>query len=448
MAGETFFWGGQWWQAGDKAAFAKWLHAHGANFSTWAAKHPKVATRVFGGGAAAGKPAAPSLVDIASKQYDASIAPSLDALNKERARSQAEANSNMANIKGMYAALAGMLGSVGPSISNNYQAAANTELAAGRGFGDQEAARGIAEGDKAAGYLTTAGAPQAAIEGAKAAAGGTNTGDLVYGQGGYIPATTTAREGAAFASAGAMLPGTAVGRGQDELRSALADAMKNDASFGDKIAELQAGRPEAIQKLVSDMIDQQRQDRALHDQEIALGIRQRTSDATITGVDPVTGKPTAVSQRAAAAARAKAAAAAKAAKSKDAATRAAGIKAREDAFASARQNIFSQAAHLPKAAPMTKDDIKAWIKSHPGADPRQMPATKPGTSYTKAKTALFNQYKDLLRYATASGRPALKRRLNQMIDEALAAAGIHPPAPKPSTANTVAAVGSVYGWGR
>lgn len=448
MATQTFFWGGQWWKPSDKAAFAKWLQAHGASLGTWSARHPDLASKMFGSSSPAGSgPGGSSpfnLADWAGKQYDASIAPALASIETERGRARAESEAQMKNIQGIYAALSGMLGSVGPAISANYDKAANTELAGGRGFGDQEAARGAAEGDKAAGYLTAAGAPQAAIEGVKAAAGGEGSGNVVYGEGGYIPATTTAREGAAFASAGAMLPAQSVGMGQIELRGALDQAMKNDTDFSDKIAELQAGRPEGIQKIISDFMEQDRAERALRLQEGYLNNTLRSTDAKITGIDPVTGQPTYSTQYDAAKTKADAAKARAAAKSKSQAARATAVKAREDAFSTARHSMAIDAKAFAGHALTLKEQVQWAVKHHKPVS--QAPKTGGGLRYNEAKRRLFAKYSDLLRYATSSGRPALKQRLNAMIDEVLRSYGINPEAPAGSGAGAAAAGAAAAAW--
>lgn len=437
----TFAWGGRVWGRRDKAAFAKWLRSRGINYATWEARHP-AAARVFSGGGGGGAPApAFDLMDWAGKRYDTAIAPALASIEEERGRSKAETEAYMRNIQGMYTALAGMLGSIGPSISHNYQEAANTELAGGRGFGDQEAARGIAEGDKAAGYLTAAGAPQAAIEGVKAAAGGEGSGNVVYGTGGYIPATTLAREGAAFASAGAMLPAQAAGMGQIELRGALDEALKNQQEFASKIAELKAGRAEGIQKIVQDFLENDRAERALRMQEGYLGNTLRTTGAKITGVDPVTGMPTYESQYDAAKIKADAAKARAAARSKDKAARAAGNKARESAFTTARHSMAVDAKEFAGRETTQKERMMWWAQ-HPKRKLTDAPKRTGGLTYAQAKQRLFAKYSDLLRYAAPAGRAALKKRLNQMIDEVLASYGIRPSTP--GRAPRAAQVGSGF----
>lgn len=432
MAAKSFSWGGRMWKASDKAAFAKWLGARGASYAHWASTHPQLAKDVFGAAAPAASKPGISLTDWAGQQYDASVKPEIDTLNTERARTADAAKAQMANIQGVYSALAGMLKDAGPAVSANYQAAANTELAAGRGLGDQEAARGQAEGAKAEGYLAAAGAPQAAIEGAKAAAGGTDSGNLVYGTGGMIPATTTAREGAAFASAADMLPAGAVGQGQMYLKSALTDANAADAGFGDKIAEIQAGRAAGVQKVIQDFLENQRADRALALQEGYLGNTQRTTAAKITGVDPVTGQPTYESVYDKNKIKADAAKAKQAQKTKSSAAHNAAIKSREDAFASARHAMSGEAKKYA-GHPLTLKEQVAWsVKNHKPVS--QAPKNGGGVSYAQAKKQLFAEYSDVLRYASgAAGRAALKKRLNAMIDEILQANGLRPAAAVSST---------------
>lgn len=440
MAAKSFSWGGRMWKSTDKAAFAKWLGARGASYATWASKHPQLAKDVFGAAAPApGKPGL-SLADWAGQQYDASVKPEIDALTTQRTRTAEESKQQMANIQGIYSALAGMLKDVGPAVSQNYQAAANTELAAGRGLGDQEAARGTAEGDKAEGYLAAAGAPQAAIEGAKTAAGGTDSGNLVYGTGGAIPATSTAREGAAFASAADFLPAGAVGQGQMYLRSALQDAQKADTDFGDKIGEITAGRTAGIQKIIQDFLENQRADRALALQEGYLGNTQRSTAAKITGVDPVTGQPTYESVYDKNKIKADAAKARQAQKTKSTAAHTAAIKAREDAFATARHGMAAEAAKFAGHPLTLKEQVQWSVKNHKPVS--QAPKNGGGTSYAQAKKQLFAEYADVLRFASGAGRAALKKRLNAMIDEVLAAHGMRPSATsaaaQPAWANATA----------
>ena len=443
MADQTFYWGGRWWKPSDKAAFAKHLQAHGVSYAGWAKNHPALAARVFGSKTTAGAaPKGMSLADWAGKQYDDATAPELGTLETERARTRAESEQSMKNAQGIYAALAAMLGSAAPAVSSAYESAANTELAAGRGLGDQEAARGKAEGDKAEGYLTAAGAPQAAIEGVKAAAGGEGSGSLVYGLGGMLPATSTAREGAAFSSAAAMLPGTAVGRGQDELRTILSEQTKNDAEFGDKIAEIKAGRASGVQKIIQDFMENARAERALRLQEGYLGNTKRTTAAKITGVDPVTGQPTYEAVYDAAKVKADAAKARAAAKSKNQGAKSAAIKARESAFSTARHSMMTDAKTFA-GHPMTLKEQAQWVVKHPGKTIRDAPKAGGGMSYAQAKQRLFTKYADLLRYATASTRPQLKRRLNAMIDQVLASYGIHPAA-APKHAGPSAPLGSGF----
>lgn len=422
----TFFWGGRWWKPSDKAAFRKHLAQHGVTFGAWAKNHPQLASKMFGGGA--GKPAGMSIVEWAGKQYDAENQPTIDALTKDRATAKAESEQYMKNASGIYQALAGMLGDVGPQIGAGYQAAANTELAGGRGFGNQEAARGKAEGDKAAGYLTAAGAPQAAIEGVKAAAGGEESGNVVYGTGGYIPATSTAREGAAFAAAGSMLPAQAVGQGQVAIRGAMSDAMKNDAEIASKIAEVRGGRAAGIQKIIQDFMENSRAERALRLQEGYLGNTKRSTTAKITGVDPATGQPTYEATYDKNKTIADAKKARDAAKTKDATARASAVKARESAFSTAQHSMSVDAKEFAGHPTTTKEQMLWWAQ-HPKRKLSDAPKHAGGLSYAQAKQRLFAKYSDLLRYATASGRPALKRRLNQMIDTVLTSYGIRPAAP-------------------
>ena len=405
----TFFWGNQWWGPNDKAAFTRWLQQHGASYNLWARNHPALATKMFGSSSASSTSALDNLLAEATSQVDSNIKAQEGLINTQRQHT-ADQNQNLINnTKEAYAALAGLLGNVGPQVAGIYNNAASEDSAIAKGFADAQASIQKGEASTVGDFLGKIGAPAEQIQQVLEKAGGPGAADVVYGLGGGMNASGLAREGAAFGSAAAMLPGEAAGIGQQNILTSAQKAMQDDQTFQDQLNQLYAGRGASIQDVLAKLQDNARQDRALRDQELSLGntLTNTAHDNALADAEFAQGQQTAT---------AKAAASAKA-------NRQAAVKAREDAFASARQDIFKQAKGLLK--PMSVDEQIAWMAQHPGKKPPAMT----GPSYAQAKKMLFNQYKDLLRYATRAGRSALKKRLNQMIDEALAAAGFTPPKP-------------------
>lgn len=423
MASSTFFWGDRTWGAGDQAAFAKWLQRHGVTYTSWARNHPAAAAILGGGSSSAGggsAAAASTPFQTASDEARAEIQAQIDAVNQERQRA-AESNQRTAqNMTGFYSALAGMLKGIGPATASTYANATSQEAAIGKGFSDAQAAIQSGEATDMTSFLTKIGAPQEQVKQVLDKVGGPGASDVVYGLGAAIPATALNREGAAFTAAADMLPATGAKMGMENLRGLESDFAKTNQGYDDRVSQILGTLPKTTQDLLQQWLENNRAERALQVQEGYYGQSNLKTGAELTGKLP-NGQPTYAAQQDAA----KKAADAKASRQK-------AIQDREAAFDAARQDIFKQAHGLVQ--PMTIDDKVAWVAAHAseGKSFADAPNTKP-VDYAAAKKALFNQYKDLLRYATASGKAALKRRLNQMIDEALAAAGIHPTtAPKKS----------------
>src|SRR6185295_7872730 len=158
----------------------------------------------------------------------------------------------------------------------------------------------------------------------------------------------------------------------------------------------------------------------------------RSTTAKITGVDPVTGQPTYEATYDKNKIKADAAKARAAAKTKSTAAHTAAVKAREDAFATARHSMATEAKQYVGHPLTLKEQVQWSVKNHKPVS--QAPKTGGGIGYAAAKKRLFAEYSDLLRYASGAGRAALKKRLNQMIDEVLQGYGMHPSASSSSAA--------------
>lgn len=107
--------------------------------------------------------------------------------------------------------------------------------------------------------------------------------------------------------------------------------------------------------------------------------------------------------------------------------RTAALKAREDAFASARTAAFAEA----KSFVHRKEPTQAAVQAAARAGKRRPPATITRTPYATAHAALYEKHAPkLLRYAAGeSGRKQLKKRIDAMLKEALASVRITDGAP-------------------
>jgi hypothetical protein len=388
------------WGPAEQASFAAYLRKHGVSYGSWAAGHA--------GAAGTFQPPAQS---AALAQATAAAQPGIDAILADQKKARADAQQQLANNQGFSQALATMYGGIAPQVQGLYSNAAGETGALAKGFGDAATASAAAQTSGAADILGRAGAPQGSVDAVNAQLGGP-VGDVLYGTQGYIPAAGLAREGAAFGAAASSLPAYAGALGQQQAAQIRHDATVQNQSFLDA---LRAER-DKIPGLAQDILNQQAQNdisrQSIASQNAYLQNTLRSTGATITGYDPLTGQPTYNAQQ-------------------DTATRAAtlaanqkaGKQARETAFTTARTTMFTDIKDLTTT-------VKGDPNAYPGS-PEAKDHTVPPT-YEKARTYLLGKYKDLLKYATRTTKPQLRARLNALIDDVLAANGIHPAAAKPA----------------
>lgn len=357
-----------------------------------------------------------SLYATALKLAQQAEQPTLDAINAERERAAKESAASVTNAQGFTDALSKLYSGIAPEIQKTYDTAAGATAGFGKGFSAAEEA--IRNGDAAnlGEFLQKTGAPSDVIAGVQQKAAPSGLGDVEYGLNGYIPAAGLEREGAGFTAAAKMLPAMAAGQGQMTIAQLLKQGADQNFQYGQQAATELGKIPGSARSILNDIISQANAQRSMDIQDAYLNNTQRNTTANLTGVDPVTGQPTY-----SAATKAQAAAAARTA------DRGKSVKARESAFAQAQVSLFDDAKALTKA--MTTDDRINWLVQHPGSKLSDAPASF-APPYAVAAKQLFDKYKFLLRYASRSGQPALKKRLNQIIADALAAAGIHPAAPR------------------
>lgn len=107
-------------------------------------------------------------------------------------------------------------------------------------------------------------------------------------------------------------------------------------------------------------------------------------------------------------------------------TRRKAVSSKEDAFASARNEIYEEVSRLSRVPRLEDLSVDQQYEVKYGGKKLEDFATKP--SYEKAYNLLWGQYgESLLRYSSQRGRANLTKRVKAMIDKALASVGIVPP---------------------
>lgn len=197
------------------------------------------------------------LLQQATSLVNASYAPTLAELARQRKEAEAEAALRQQNLAGFTKAYAQLLQPQAGQVSDAYHQAAQDTTAAASGFsqGMQDALQGSA--DRTNEILKNAGAPEGQMIHPTS-----GPSDVLYGLQGYIPGRELANSGAAFSSAAAFLPATAVGRGQQLAFTQSAADRKADRELQAKIREVEAEKPGAIQKARQEFADFQLKQRA------------------------------------------------------------------------------------------------------------------------------------------------------------------------------------------
>lgn len=190
-----------------------------------------------------------SLYADAGKYADTILNPYRDEVRRQEAEALADAQNRAQFSNASAAALAKILGGIAPQIQNIYHEASADTSAAAKGFSDGLRASAEKSASEANDLMTRlAGAPaDQQISGDRAQ----GAGDVAYGLGGYIPGQTFAREGAAYASAAALLPNTAIGEGLRQAQQALqAGAARKKELEDDYLSTIAKQRPELIQSYI------------------------------------------------------------------------------------------------------------------------------------------------------------------------------------------------------
>lgn len=145
----------------------------------------------------------------AADAANAALAPEEQGIADLQSQAAAQQQAELASVLGFTNASAQMAQQYAPAVQSAYTHAAATQGALAKGFSDGfRQAQGQQAGNINS-FLSQQGAPSGQM-----LPGDTGAADAMFGIDGYIPASTFAREGAAFGSAAARYPQTVMGIGQ------------------------------------------------------------------------------------------------------------------------------------------------------------------------------------------------------------------------------------------
>lgn len=225
--------------------------------------------------------------------------PQMQAIQNAQAASIMAARNSAASSQGYYKALAGILQGIGPETRAGYQAAAADDSAFGKGFANGLTMVQDQAGGQTNDALGVAGAPAAQTAQATGALGGSGATDALYALGGYIPATTMSREGAAFGATADRLPATAAGQGAEAIQGIGQQQRLDQQGFAKNYADLAAQVPGLSLQIGQQLATQHNADRTFRLNEAKANAADvyRTSMLQLqyiaqTGMDPVTHKLT------------------------------------------------------------------------------------------------------------------------------------------------------------
>lgn len=168
--------------------------------------------------------------------------PAKQALDAERLAQQQQASQQTKDTTGYYQALAQVLGQIAPATSAGFNQAAGADAAFGKGFSTtMQMLQGQTQGE-ANNVLNVSGGQNQAGAVTKQI-GGQGLTDVLYGLGGYQPATNLQNEGAAFGAAAAQQPATAAGQGAQQIQRIGAQDQANLAAINKARSSLAAQIP-------------------------------------------------------------------------------------------------------------------------------------------------------------------------------------------------------------
>ncbi len=255
--------------------------------------------------------------EVADQRVNAVINPQLEAIQRAQAEADARAAAawqrQQEAIAGYSQAAAQMLQGTGQQVQQGYADAGQRTANYAKGFsiGFNSAVSGNA--DEANRLLAMNGSGQT-VQSA-----GSPGADVIYGLGGFIPASSLEREGAAFGAAASMLPSTQLGYGSQRLAQGqqqfATDAEARRQQYEDMRRDVLGTRGQLTSQELQRIRENNRAKLAFAEQKRAARANERiqqesvdrqadylentlrATGASITGIDPLTGLPTASTQR-------------------------------------------------------------------------------------------------------------------------------------------------------
>lgn len=243
------------------------------------------------------KPKQPSLTDIAAQQVNTALAPVIAALNQQKTQATSAADDRAAFLKQLFEGVAQSQQPVAGQIEQTYGNAADRQAMFAKGYSDAMRQATGQAADQSNALLQQNGSPQTVTDKGQAAS------DVLYGLGGYNPASVLNTSGAAFASAAKLLPGQARLQGGMYAASALSQGAKDAQAVQNQIMQTEAQRPGLLQSALSGLQDTQfKKQQAAFDRWLAkqqLAVTQQnankpdffgSAEGGYYSYDPATGK--------------------------------------------------------------------------------------------------------------------------------------------------------------
>jgi hypothetical protein len=196
------------------------------------------------------------LQSLAQSLAQGQLQPLQQEIANQQANLQQQLGQQTGLINSLTAELGPMVSGIAPAIQQTYQQAAQNQAQFAEGF--SEGMREIAQGQAAqdAAFLqNVAGAPAAQVEQTQqAGAGGA---DALHGQGGYLPASSLGRAGAAFTAFGQTMPAVVARMGQQDVAALTSMSQREQASLAKQAADLMAQLPARSQEILLDLLQQE-----------------------------------------------------------------------------------------------------------------------------------------------------------------------------------------------
>lgn len=245
--------------------------------------------QVLGGLGAYKPPTMKELMDQAKELAEIQIGPQVTLYKQQQDQAIADAERRAKLQAQIGAALAEVLKSQGPEVAATYRAAGADQAGLASGFSGDLRESAAADAQKINELLDSIGAPSAQhVDTAPTDAAA----NVLYGLGGYLPASTLGREGAAFAAAADLLPQTATGQGAQLAANELhagADAKKQLAL---QLAALETQRPGLVRNALGQLQDASTKNAAAAQNQALLPLLLAGKFDALPGVNPITGTRT------------------------------------------------------------------------------------------------------------------------------------------------------------